>query len=487
MRKWQNLAAPDDPGSWFDVFHVWPTPYGTYETCAPYIGLGSSTAGTQSYAFAAKTLSGAREYVVTATKLIEFSAGPTYTDRTNAMVVGSYPMMAQFGNATICVMGAANPTIVSTGGNFTAVSGAPNGEIVIVVEGVALIFNSNTSTDGWHASDVFDYTNWTTGEAASGRLLDTPGPITAACAFGGCAYVFKANSIYRGRYVGGAIKWEWHLVWNGTGIQAGSGFTANLAKHYVGVGLDCMMFCSNRDKESWASSNKASSSFFYLYDGVSAPRIVNPLTTIYEGAILHDPAVDMFTVMPLEVTGAKDRAYFYSKPADAWGYYGTPLGTSASTNPPRPVMGEYAARVVVAGDVLSPLPAFYSDSGGSTGRVTSTAGSATTSMLLTPYLETAKVGRPDVKTLALCATPELRRMQGGNNGVSDVPMACTVKAFRERHDTSASATPTATQNADRVRFDFIGADNFFRIKITFPNRNFEIDDISLTAQGSSKN
>jgi hypothetical protein len=335
---------------------------------------GRPYAGTQSYAFSAKTLTGTREYVVTAAKIFEYSA-TTLTDRTGGVAVGSNPMMAQFGAITLCVMGNATATVSSNGGNFAALAGAPKGEIVLVVDGAALILNTDTSPDGWAASDVFDYTNWTTGEAASGRLLDTPGPILAGCAFGGYAYAFKATSIYRGNYVGGQVKWEWHLVWSG--VSVGSLFTTTQSKHYVGAGADCMMFVGQRDSASFSTSgSKTASSYVYLYDGVSAPRCVNPLTTIVEGAVLYDPSVNMFTVFPLQTS--TDRMYFYSVPADAWGYYGTPLGAGASTNPPRPVMGAYETRAVA-----SPLPAFYYDDGTNLHRNAPFVGT-TADMVLTP-------------------------------------------------------------------------------------------------------
>jgi hypothetical protein len=94
-------------------------------------------------------------------------------------------------------MGASTATVKSTGGNFSALAGAPQAEIVLPVANALLYLNTNTSTDGWAASDVGDYTNYATGEAASGRLIQTPGPITAGVSFGNYAIVFKGDAIYR--------------------------------------------------------------------------------------------------------------------------------------------------------------------------------------------------------------------------------------------------------------------------------------------------
>lgn len=76
MRKWQDLAAPDDPNSWYSVTNMWPTLRGTYETADLSTGEAingpAATIGAVLYAFAYGVSSGAeQEYLAIAT------SGPT--------------------------------------------------------------------------------------------------------------------------------------------------------------------------------------------------------------------------------------------------------------------------------------------------------------------------------------------------------------------------------------------------------------------------
>src|SRR6185312_13308149 len=68
MRKWQDLAAPDDPDSWNDVRGVWPSRRGTYESADISSGSAAGNGGTVSaieYAFAYGTSNGVvQDYVV---------------------------------------------------------------------------------------------------------------------------------------------------------------------------------------------------------------------------------------------------------------------------------------------------------------------------------------------------------------------------------------------------------------------------------------
>ena len=78
-------------------------------------------------------------------------------------------------------------------------------KIVVLQSSSKLVFDG----DYWMASDIGDYTNWTTGEAASGRLFQPEGPILWAFPFRDYVLVGKKHAAYRGRYVGGIYKWRW--------------------------------------------------------------------------------------------------------------------------------------------------------------------------------------------------------------------------------------------------------------------------------------
>lgn len=222
VRKWKTLAAPDDPEVWADVSGMWPTRLGTYEVADFYDSGTAKTATGEAYgagagvtAWAFKTLSGTRSYVV-ADKIWEYSGG-SLTDRTNGLTVGD-GMMCQYGNITIYARGTSNSLASSSGGNFSALAGSPSAKIVCVQSNAVVAFNTSVSADGWAASDVGDYTNWTTGESASGRILENSGPVTAAVPYGNDIIVFKKDSIFRMTYVGGVVKWTIQKIWHGVGV-----------------------------------------------------------------------------------------------------------------------------------------------------------------------------------------------------------------------------------------------------------------------------
>lgn len=305
MRKWRNLSASADPESYYDVDGMWPTKRGTYETIDFAAGTsGAATGASQpAYAFCAKTLSGRREFVIDTAKIWEFDGVSVFTDRTNGVVVGPYPYMAQYGNITLCVMGNTIATAYSSGGTFSALAGAPKAEIVLTQSNCVLMFNTDTSPDGWAASDVGDYTNWTTGEAASGRLLATPGPITAAIPVGNDVIVFKGNAIYRMTYVGGLIKWATQLLYTGIGCQAIT--VTNESKYYACAGSIGCLFVGYYEQNSGVSPQ---TSYVYFYDGATQPRWVNPETVVQEGRIVYDPQADRYC---LYSSITKNQVHFY--------------------------------------------------------------------------------------------------------------------------------------------------------------------------------
>src|SRR6185369_15423878 len=181
MRKWKTQAAPDDPNVWSAVSCMWPTRYGTYETSDFYDAGTDKTAtgetagiGAGNAAWCFNTLSGQCCYIFGAAKIWQYASG-SLTDRTAALGATWGKSATQYGNITLAVHGSG--LIASSGGNFALVAGSPIAQIVVTQSNAVVAFNTSVSTDGWAASDVGDYTNWTTNEAASGRILDGNGPI----------------------------------------------------------------------------------------------------------------------------------------------------------------------------------------------------------------------------------------------------------------------------------------------------------------------
>jgi hypothetical protein len=464
-RSWRNLAAPDDPNAWYDVDGVWPTIRGTYETAHLHseTAIAASSSPNLVYAFQAKTPTGRREYAVTAANTTfsltawEYSGG-TLTSRTTG-TASQKPMMAQFGNATILAANSSNNVEVSTGGNFSAIADAPDAEIVVVQNNAVWLFNTSASSDGWAMSDIGDYTNYTTGESASGRLYQTGGPVLAAVPYGEHVIALKANGIYRLRYVGGVVKVVTELLYSGVGVDDSGNSSGSLASKYLAVaGSREILFCGRADNRS----------VLYRFDGSSPPEAVNPETETagLNGARLcYHPAADSFTA---HVGGAS--YLFYCR-----GLLGRRTDTGSGSGS-IPVMGDMLATGI--SDVGSNLPyAYRRNSGTELTRYEPSDNQSTT----TCYLQTSMIGRADAKTVFSRVIPLLRRRT--DLGTDSASLELTL--FRERHDTTAQTTRTVSESTNRKRFDLMNgpsADNFARFKVTYTALDVEVDDFQVIAK-----
>lgn len=461
MRKWQDLARPDDPNVWYDVSGFAPTAYGTYENAPSGYTSQSGTAtgvGTVVYAFSGKGITSTRQFAVDGSHIWEWVSSLSITDQTGGVTVGSKPMMAQYGDVTICAMGAGASTVKSTGGAFSALAGAPKGEIICVHKNAVLIFNTDTSADGWAASDVGDYTNWTTGEAANGRLIDIAGAITAAIPFGDAVYVFKANAIYRMTYVGGTVKWAFQLV--SVGVGCSSTISLN-SKYAVAAGQSSILF------QGPVATNGANQVPIFLYDGSSKPLRVNPVTTIGADCFFtYDPIPDRFALFQSSGSGAT--LYFYSVPGDAWGKDAVAITGGGLI--PAPILGDFAARAQA--DQVSWPPFFFNAGSNVLGR----KGMGGT--LPSPTITTSMFGRWDRKTKFTRLVPIVRRYSGNSTITVDASF------YHDLQDSSAASTQLSiSQSTGRKRFDFFGTDNFGRFKITYPSSaalSLEIDDVDVS-------
>lgn len=457
--KWRPYSAPDDPDSYYDANGVWATPRGTYESAATgqLAAITATSPGTAIYAFRANTITSSVEYVVTGTKIWQI-AGAAATDRTGGVTIGNQPMMTQYGNVTICAMGNSTATVNATGGNFAALAGAPQAEIVLVCANAVLYFNTNTSADGWAASDVGDYTNYTTGEAASGRLIQTPGPITAAVAFGNDVIVFKSRSIYRGRYVGGVVKWAWELIWSGVGC---SGQTTAFTKYQACVGAGSILFAGySMATDATFLGGAILGAAYYAFDGVSPPRRVNLDTPVAEGMLVYDPREDRFTLLSYTNGGINvQQIFYYQASSDGWSRATGPASTSQQA-------------VLVTGALedgtFYSRPTMYLSSGNFLNQYIAAARSG-------GYVQTQKMGRRDRKTQFSRLLAILRRRT--DLGTDSVSLG--IETFREAEDTSTVTTDTVAESAQRHRFDFNYTENFARFKLTFTAIDFEIEGVAV--------
>jgi hypothetical protein len=224
-------------------------------------------------------LDGTRRVIAgTAAKLYE-AAGGSWSDRSRA---GNYTggadsrwSLAQFGNATL----AANRADViqrSTGASFADIATAPKAEVLFSVGPQVMALNVNDGaekTDGWHCCALFDDTDWTpslTTQAASGRLVATPGALTAGGRLGEYAVAYKAQSIYLGQYVGSPAVWDWILVPGGNAGCVGKEALCEVDGLHFFVGADSFwMFDGTRpvqlgDKQvrQWFYDNSEPSSLY---------------------------------------------------------------------------------------------------------------------------------------------------------------------------------------------------------------------------------
>ena len=489
MKKWKTLANPADASAWADVSNMWPTGRGSYEVADCYPASATSITATNEdvvmiSAWAFNTLSGARAYYF-GEYLWELTDFSTAVDRTGALGANAISNTnggghaCQYGDVTIVTRGTTGSLIYSTGGNFAALAGSPSAKIVCVQSNCVVAFNTSANSDAWAASDVGDYTNWTTGEAASGRILENNGPITAAVPFGNDILVFKKDSIFRMTYVGGVIKWQIQKVWSGIGCAQGGG------------GGYCPAVATSRGVFFCGGTNYSTSRYlYYIFDGTSPPYCVNTETEIEFGVGIpvYNQKMDMVNLYVGKfVTGTTYYCYpyYYSVADDAWGRAALIAVNNGLGWPLRGEQeacaqfagGDYGVRPLFNGSVFAGVGAFYK-------RIPVPPGSRTDAGSTSAYIQTHKMSLTAPGEVFAAnqarfgpAAPVLRRRDPYSSGSPS--LALTVDTYQELHDTTAAATASVTESTLRDRFDFVKSDTFCQLKMTATDTDIEIDDISV--------
>jgi hypothetical protein len=107
---------------------------------------------------------------------------------------------------------------VSTGSTFADLTNAPKASIVLAQSKALLALNyidSNGSfPNGIKITTRGSSTTWdadNSNEAATAKLVETPGEIYAGATLNDLVVVWKRNSMYVGRFVGGSEKWQFNL------------------------------------------------------------------------------------------------------------------------------------------------------------------------------------------------------------------------------------------------------------------------------------
>ena len=208
------------PGAITDCVNVIPGPKGMVgaPSAVTVVGVPALAAECRNAAFGTKLDGSRRIFAGTAAKLYELLTG-AWTDVSRA---GDYTLgtddrwyYAQFGDSTLavnasCVVQRSNGT-----GDFADIATAPKAIAIETAAGFVVAFNTDAGTDYWHCCAYLDETDWTVAlatQATSGRLVSTPGAITAAKAFGDQIVAYKERALYLGRYVGSPSVWQWDMV-----------------------------------------------------------------------------------------------------------------------------------------------------------------------------------------------------------------------------------------------------------------------------------
>lgn len=194
-------------------------------------------------------LSGVRRLIAgTATKLYELSGGAwDDVSRVAAYNAGgdSRWSITQFGNSTLAAnKGDKIQRSTGVGVDFADIADAPQADIIFSVGSQVMALNVNDGTDkpdGWACSGIFDETTWTQSavtQANNGRLVSTPGVLTAGARLGEFAVAYKNKSIFLGRYVSVPSVWDWVQVAGGDAGCVGKEALCDLGGVHFFVGDD---------------------------------------------------------------------------------------------------------------------------------------------------------------------------------------------------------------------------------------------------------
>jgi hypothetical protein len=253
-----------------------------------------------------------RIFAGTASNLYELDAG-SWVSRASGFSLSTDTRwdFAQFGDSTLAAA-AGEPIQRSTSTTFSAISGAPEAMAIEVASGFVMAVNTDAGSDVWHCSALLDETDWTPAlatQSATGRLVSTPGAITAAKGFGEQIAVYKDRSIYLGRYVGTPAVWEFDLIPGDVGCVGLDAVTdlGGLGHAFVGRS-DIMLFDGTRP----VSIAEGSVRQFFFND-------VNP-AYLFKTVVLHDKQNSVvWFFYPSVASTVCDKALVYHMGTRQWG------------------------------------------------------------------------------------------------------------------------------------------------------------------------
>lgn len=255
---------PTTPSILVECNNVVPTVKGY---TASYVGIDTSYAALSSdirnLIIVRKLDNSRRFFATTQTKIQEGITG-SWTDQSGSAYdigVEARWSFAQFGDYTLATAKTVNLQ-ASSSGAFSTVATAPKASHIATSAGFAMVADTNDGTygdqsDRWWCCAQYDHTSWTPSvatQATTGRLIDTPGPITGLAGFGNGFVAFKENSMYVGTYTGAPAVFSWQLVPGEVGCRSKDAFCK--------VGSQIYFLGSDN---------------FYVFDGSRPIPIGNPL------------------------------------------------------------------------------------------------------------------------------------------------------------------------------------------------------------------
>ena len=308
---------PTTPGILTDCDNVIPTTQGfasgNSRVTAGFPALAAACTG----AYVANLLNGTKRlFAGTSTNIYEGSS-LVWTDRSR---VGNYTgsnrwRWTMFGDVTLATNRSQPLQQALASASFADIAGAPSAAVMCNASGFVMLgdFNNGTDTpDGWFCSGIYDQTIWTPSiatQCANGRLVDSPGRITAMQALGPDVVAYKNTSMYLGTYQGGNIIWSWQRIPGDIGVASQESVVVVQTQHF---------FIGTND--------------FYVYDGTVPRSIGAPLrewffanmNRTYQANIIGvaDPARDLvywYYPSTASTSGALDSFIVYNYRKDQWG------------------------------------------------------------------------------------------------------------------------------------------------------------------------
>jgi len=260
-----------------------------------------------------ENLAGTRRVIAGTSSAIYELDGSSWTARASGFTLGAEDAwdFCVYGNSVVAANGVTK-LYRSTSSTFSELTEAPVAKHVVESTGFVLAANTTTNTDEWLCSAYLDETDWTIDvgtQCTSGRLVSSPGPITALIRFGNDVLAFKNQALYVGAYVGPPEVWRWTQISSEAGCIGAQCCTITPAG-VVFVGSDGIYIYDGTTPRP-IGGGAVRDWFLSDIDPVYRARAIVSWDRIGQHVRINYPAAGG--------TGAKTRCLVYHVPSDRWG------------------------------------------------------------------------------------------------------------------------------------------------------------------------